>query len=225
MENSGQTSTLRKYWYIILFIAFCLFVAFVVMLSYEVDMVELLRQYGYCVILLWTFLEGETIVVMAGVFSGKIGLEPWMIALCAFIGSFLSDQLMFSLGRFRGEKVLSYFPRLAVNVGRTGKLIKKYETILILGFRFVYGVRNVTPVLLGISHVSYKKFFFLNFLGALIWAISFTFGGVYLGKAFLVLVGHVGLGLFLLLLLGLTLGALWFFLRWYYAKKRNNKKS
>lgn len=229
MESPEQGRPLRKYWYIALFVAFCVLVAFIVMVSHDMDragMLRLLRRYGYYVILLWTFLEGETIVIIAGVLSGheKIALEPWLIALSAFTGSFLSDQLMFSIGRFKGEKVLSYFPRLAVNVERAGKLIKKYDTILILGFRFVYGVRNVTPILLGTSEVSYKKFFFLNFIGAMAWAITFTYGGVYLGKAFLVIASHVGLGLLFLLLLCLVLGAIWLFLRWLRTKRCKNEE-
>lgn len=206
----------------------CAIVAAIAVVSHDMDMdkmVKLLRRYGYFVILLWTFLEGETIVIIAGVFSRKIELAPWLIAVCAFIGSFCSDQFMFSLGRFKGEKVLRYFPKLAANVERAGQLIKKYDTILILGFRFVYGVRNVTPILLGIGDVSYKKFFTLNFIGAMIWALTFTFGGVYLGKAFLVIVGHVGLGLFLTLLGCLFIAGLLVFLRWFRTRRSEKKNT
>lgn len=153
---------------------------------------ELLRRYGYLVILIWTFFEGETIVIVAGALSVRVGLEPWLIALCAFVGSFLSDQLMFSLGKYKGKAVLNYFPGLAKNTDRAARLLKKYDTILILGFRFVYGVRNVTPILLGISQVSHLKFFTLNLIGALIWAASFTAGGYYLREAFLTIMYQVG---------------------------------
>lgn len=228
MVGPEQKHTLRKLGYIVFFALFCLFVAVIFMFSHELDMgkmIRLLRRYGYYVILLWTFLEGETIVVIAGAFSGKIGLNPWFIALCAFCGSFCSDQLMFSLGRFKGEKVLGYFPKLARNVERAGDLIKKYDTILILGFRFVYGVRNVTPILLGISEVSYKKFFFLNFIGAAVWALTFTFGGVYLGRAFLGIVSQVGLGLLFFILLCLVLAGAWCYLRWFQVKRRERRDS
>ena len=77
----------------------------------------LLEQWGYLIIIGWTFLEGETIVIVAGFLASQdyLTLNPWLIALCAFCGSFFSDQLMFSLGKYKGEAVLKRFPRLAKN--------------------------------------------------------------------------------------------------------------
>jgi membrane protein DedA with SNARE-associated domain len=63
-------------------------------------------------------------------------------------------------------------------------MIRKYETPLILGFRFVYGVRNVTPVMLGINRVNHLKFLTLNVIGAGVWALTFTWGGFFFGKLF-----------------------------------------
>jgi membrane protein DedA with SNARE-associated domain len=50
-----------------------------------------------------------------------------------------------------------------------------------LGFRFIYGIRNVTPFVIGASRLSPLKFFILNFLGALIWAVSFGLIGYQFG--------------------------------------------
>ena len=147
-------------------------------------MQELLLRYSYLIILGWTFLEGETIVIVAGFTAQKGWLNPWLIALCAFLGSFTSDQIMFALGKYKGQKVLNRFPRLEKKSQKVRLLIVKYETPLILGFRFVYGVRNVTPIMLGVSGVSHVKFFSLNLIGAAVWALSFTFGGYYFGHLF-----------------------------------------
>ncbi|GHT01661.1 hypothetical protein FACS1894139_07170 [Planctomycetales bacterium] len=157
---------------------------------------KLLRHYGYFVILIWTFFEGETIVIIASALANKMGLNPWLIALAAFCGSFLSDQLMFSLGKYKGHDLLRIFPRIEKNLDQAAALFKRYDNILILGFRFVYGVRNVTPVLLGLSGVSHKKFFGLNFIGGAVWALTFSFGGYYSGKAFLYLMDRVKHGIF-----------------------------
>lgn len=144
----------------------------------------LLEQWGYLIIIGWTFLEGETVVIVAGFLAsqGILELNPWLIALCAFTGSFCSDQLFFTLGKYKGEAVLQRFPRMAKNTEKARRLMHKYETALILGFRFVYGVRNVTPILLSVSGVKHKKFFLLNMVGASVWALSFSFGGFYFGE-------------------------------------------
>ncbi|MDR1241613.1 MAG: DedA family protein [Deltaproteobacteria bacterium] len=144
----------------------------------------LLEQWGYLIIIGWTFIEGETVVIVAGLLAqqGLLNLNPWLIALCAFTGSFCSDQLMFALGKYKGPTVLHRFPRLAKNTEKARNLMIKYENALILGFRFIYGVRNITPILLGISGVKHLKFFTLNMIGGCVWAASFAFGGYYFGE-------------------------------------------
>lgn len=203
----------RKYWYIAVILLFAVVGAMYFIYQSDTEPVELLRRFGYPIIIGWTFLEGETIVILAGSVSRRIGLRPELIALCAFCGSFASDQLMFSLGKYKGDAVLRRFPKLGKNIERAAGLFKKYDTALILGFRFVYGVRNVTPILLGISGVSHKKFFFLNFIGAAIWAVSFTYGGLYLGKAFIKAVEHFGKGFFIFLLVAVLVAAVIWHLR------------
>ncbi len=177
-----------------------------------VDFKQYLETYGYIAILIGTFLEGETIVIVAGFLAQKGYFYPPYIALCAFTGSFISDQLMFCLGRYKGKAALNYFPRLKKNVRRASVLIRNYETALILGFRFIYGVRNVTPILLGAGKVSHLKFFTLNFIGGAIWAASFTAGGFYFGEIFSHIVekyGVLGMVAFLLVIGGLTFFYLW----------------
>jgi membrane protein DedA with SNARE-associated domain len=151
---------------------------------FGVDPHALLHDYGYWTILIWTFLEGETVVIIAGILAQQGYMEPKLIAICAFCGSCTSDQLMFLLGKYKGRAVLSRFPRLARNADRAERLIHKYETPLILCFRFIYGVRNVTPIMLGINRVSHLKFLALNIIGAGVWAASFTWGGFFFGRLF-----------------------------------------
>ncbi len=174
---------------------------------------ELLAKYGYYVILVWTFLEGETIVIIAGLMAPSIGLKVWLIALCAFIGAMLSDQLMFMLGKYKGEKLLSLFPSIGRKIDKAAGLFKKYDTLLILSFRFIYGVRNVTPIMLGVSGISHKKFFFLNFIGATVWAFVFAYGGYYIGRTFLAIMHRVGHGIFYVLVALVVIGFLIWFIR------------
>lgn len=201
----------RKHWFKLLIIAALVGVAALLLSLTGKDPIQLLKDYGYAIIFVWTFLEGETIVIIAGWLSASVGLKPHFIALCAFCGSFASDQVMFSLGKYKGKASLERFPRIAKNMDKAAALFKKYDTVLILGFRFVYGVRNITPIMLGISGVSHKKFFFLNFIGASVWAVTFTYGGLFLGKAFMKAAGKVGHGIFFIIIgVVLLAGLIWF---------------
>ncbi len=211
MLNPELAALLRKRWYVVLLVLGAIGYAIWFSLTTELETRTLLHRYGYVVILVWTFLEGETCVIMAGMLANTLGLNLWIIALCAFIGSFTIDQIMFALGKYKGESILHYFPRLAKNVDKASILFNKYDTALILGFRFIYGVRNVTAILMGISRVNHAKFFILNFIGATVWALTFTFGGYYAGKAFLEIIDMAGYGLLLVILLVLAaVGLVWY---------------
>ena len=66
----------------------------------------------YLVLVVWTFLEGETIVIFAGAWA--VDGTPWLplVILCAFAGSLCSDQLMFFLGWYRGRQFIASRPAM-----------------------------------------------------------------------------------------------------------------
>jgi membrane protein DedA with SNARE-associated domain len=137
----------------------------------------------YLILLVWTFLEGETIVIIAGI-AAREG-HPWLplVIACSFSGSLCSDQLMFFLGRFKGKVFVAKRPAWQVRAEKVYRLLEKHQTWLILGFRFLYGLRNITPFAIGMSQVSTKRFLILNIIGAAVWATVFACGGYLFGAA------------------------------------------
>jgi len=141
------------------------------------------RYLPYLILLVWTFLEGETIVIIAGIAARDDHLLLPLVILCAFCGSILSDQLMFFLGRFKGAAFVARRPAWQLRAQKVYRLLERYQTGLILGFRFLYGVRNITPFALGMSEVSVRRFVSFNLLGAALWAVSFAWSGYLFGAA------------------------------------------
>ncbi len=145
---------------------------------------ELIKNYGYLAILIGTFLEGETILILGG-FAAHMGfLELHWVIASAFAGSFSGDQLYFYIGRYYGPKIIA--KRLSWQAGaeKVYKHLHRHQNLLILSFRFFYGLRNVTPFAVGAARVSRMRFFLLNLVGAVIWAISFGYAGYLFGEAF-----------------------------------------
>ncbi|MFN3076020.1 MAG: DedA family protein [Alphaproteobacteria bacterium] len=151
---------------------------------------QYLSTYGYLAILLITFLEGESIVILAGVFAYQGLLELPMVAAAAFTGSFLGDQFYFSIGRRYGQPLLQRWPDMTARIEWAFRLLRRYETVFILSFRFIYGVRNVSPFVIGMSAIPRLKFILLNMLAAIVWALSFSIGGYYFGHALERVVGE-----------------------------------
>jgi membrane protein DedA with SNARE-associated domain len=151
----------------------------------------LIARYGYLAILVGTFLEGETILVLGGFAAHRGLLHLPGVILAAFVGSVLSDQLFFLLGRRHGAALLARRPQWRAGVERVRGMLNRHSTALILSFRFLYGLRNVTPFALGMSDVPTARFVALNALGAAVWAVAVALAGWFVGEAAKQLLGHL----------------------------------
>jgi membrane protein DedA with SNARE-associated domain len=140
-------------------------------------------HFGYILILLGTFFGGEAILVLSGFLAHRGYLTFSLIVLSGFTGSLVADQLYFFLGRKKGIAFLNKHPSWKKRADRIRKLLQQHQNLVILLFRFVYGIRAVTPVLIGVSNVSSFKFLVLNAIGAITWAIALTSLGYYFGHA------------------------------------------
>jgi membrane protein DedA with SNARE-associated domain len=142
-----------------------------------------LQTYGYWVLLIGTFLEGETVLVIGGFAAHQGYLSLPLVILAAFAGTLAGDQLFFFIGRKKGKPFLDKRPSWKPNIERAYNLLDRYQALLILGFRFLYGMRTVTPFVIGMSRVKTATFIVLNAISALAWAVVFGTGGYLFGAA------------------------------------------
>ncbi len=133
----------------------------------SIRMEQYLREYGYLALFIGTFLEGETILIIAAYLASKGMLNIYLVMLSAVSGTILGDQTYFYIGRIQGISFIQKRPTLKKKWIRISALIKRRENIIILGYRFVYGFRNITPFALGILNVSPIKYLILNFFAAI----------------------------------------------------------
>ena len=155
------------------------------------DLQSIIENYGYAAILIGTFLEGETILVLAGLAAHQGYLVLTWVIITAFVGSLCGDQLFFYLGRKHSQAVLSRRPGWKQKAEKINKMMNRFQTPMILSFRFLYGLRTVAPFVIGMSPVSAKKFVLLNAAGALVWAVVVGSGGYLFGHALEVFIGKV----------------------------------
>ncbi len=165
---------------------------------------ELLQSWGYVAILVGAFLEGETIVIFAGVFASQGMMSLPLVFATALFGTFFGDQVYFSIGKRWGAKLLYSRPTLKRKTRSVFRLLKKHETGFILSFRFIYGLRNVSPFVIGMNGIAHPRFAALNFIAAFAWATIFAGGGFLLGKTLETFIGKLH-GMLLLVILGVVI--------------------
>jgi membrane protein DedA with SNARE-associated domain len=141
-----------------------------------------IANYGFIVIFFGAILEGETVVVMAGFLSHNGPLNPFTVMLAAFLGSMAGDQGIFMIGRrFSGTAFVrkqTERPLFATLLSH----IEKNPNAFILSFRFLYGLRTVSPLAVGVSAVPAPRFFLLNTISAAVWAVVMTGIGYLLSR-------------------------------------------
>lgn len=184
---------------------------------------SLIEHYGYAAIFIGTFLEGETILVVAGFLAHRGYLELGWVIAWAFFGTYAGDQLFFHIGRSRGMALLEKRPRWQLRSQRVFELLERHQILVILGFRFLYGLRTVTPFLIGMSGVRPWRFLVLNGLGALVWATVVGGLGFMLGQTLGIFLQHIKRYEIMILAILFVVAAVYWLYRW--QRERGQLKS
>jgi membrane protein DedA with SNARE-associated domain len=147
----------------------------------SLDLAGLIDAYGYAAVAVGAFLEGETVLALAGLAASRGYLDFYTVVVVAMICGFAGDQFYFFLGRTQGSRILMRFPGARERAHRFDDLLKRWHAPLIVMIRFMYGFRIVGPILIGMGRVPAWKFIVYNFIGAALWApliagIGYLFG-------------------------------------------------
>jgi len=154
------------------------------------DLPSLIAAYGYPVVFAGTLLEGETVLVLAGVAAHLGYLSFAHVVAVAALGGFLGDQIYFFLGRRYGVALLDRFPAAKAVAPRVDALVVKYRALVVPLLRFTYGVRTVGPILIGAGRMKPLEFAALNAAGAAAWALLVGGAGYLFGRIVIGLFGR-----------------------------------
>ena len=177
----------------ILFIVVSLFVIF---LSYglynapvegiENKFIYLLKTYGYIILFAWSILEGEAGLIMAGLLSHTGDMNLYLAIFIAGLGGFTGDQIYFYIGRFNKSYVHKNFKGQRRKFALAHLLLVKYGWPIIFVQRYMYGMRTIIPISIGLTRYSGKMFAFINLISAWCWAAITIVPAWYFGEEILV---------------------------------------
>lgn len=199
---------------------------------------RLLVEHAYLITLLATVLEnlpvigsltpGETIVLAAGFvasLSPNDAIVPVAVFIVAFIGSLAGSNVSYLIGRRGGRPALErYGHRVKLGERRIkdaeGYFERHGHRTILLG-RFAPGIKNLAPLLAGVSHMDLLVFEFYTVVGAAVYAAAMVALGYFFGSNFsllLKIVSRIGWGA--LALFVIVVGGGWLFERRRYIRRR-----
>lgn len=162
------------------------------------ELLSLVTAYGYPAIFIGALFEGETVVILSGLFSHQGLLSIYAVILIAYVGTVIGDGWWFLVSRYRFPRFLyesEWFKRISA---RPLKAINGDPEILALTMRFLFGFRTLIPLGLGLSTISTARFFMLHSIGAIVWVSLYVSVGYFFGRFLELLFGRIKYGELLL---------------------------
>jgi len=179
---------------------------------------QIIEQYGYWALFLGTFAEGEAVFVAAAALAAAGLLTTWKVIAVAAAGAFAGHLFFFGLGHWRGMQVIQAVPFLRRHYPKTRAILDKYLdhhgnwTIFI--FQYLYGTRLVAAILFGCSSMTFWRFFFLQMLNCLTWALVVYAAGHFLGFAAMEILHQFGVWGLVVAMTILAMIGVWAYIRY-----------
>lgn len=148
----------------------------------EAFFIDLLTKYGYIILFIWCMMEGEMALIMGGIMSHTGQMDLGLAIFIAGLGGFAGDQVYFYIGRYNknfiSKKLRSQRRKFAI----AHMLLKKNGWPIIFIQRYMYGLRTVIPMSIGLTRYDAKKFAFINLISAWCWAAITIIPAYFLGE-------------------------------------------
>lgn len=146
-------------------------------------METLIARFGLAAIFVGAGIEGEAVAITGGVLAQNGLLPVWGVVIAAGAGACIADQLWFWLARhYEQEKWVKRVERRPA-FQRALRILEHHLILFTLGFRFIYGMRTVTPIAISASNIRSRTFVALNAISAAVWGVLMVWGGFLFGKA------------------------------------------
>lgn len=159
---------------------------------------QLFEQWGYYIVFFGSLIEGESIMIPASMAAYFGHLNIYKIMVIAFFGTLIADQSLYYVGRYYGRDILKRFPRFDEPSKKAFKLLHDWDYKFILSMRFIYGIRIISPVVVGTSGYPPARFIPLNILAAFLWSVGSGSLGYFLGSV-LEIIGYALIERYLLI--------------------------
>jgi membrane-associated protein len=164
----------------------------------DVHLASLLQQHGVWVYLILflivfcetglvvtPFLPGDSLLFVAGTLWATAGMDLQALIATLVCAALLGDNCNYWIGRYLGPRVFRweqsrFFNRAALD--RTRMFYDRHGGKTIIIARYVPFVRTFAPFVAGIGRMHYARFLAFSVAGALLWVISLTVAGYFLGN-------------------------------------------
>jgi len=139
------------------------------------DILNSLSTYGYIALFIYSLGGGFFGIVAASTLSymGKMDMATSMGV--AFLSNYIGDMGLFYMARYNKDMIKPYMKNHRRKFALSNLLVKKYGDLVVFIQKFIYGVKTLVPVAMGLSKYSFVKFGLLNIPASILFVAFFGF--------------------------------------------------
>ncbi|MCS7458979.1 DedA family protein [Paenibacillus doosanensis] len=155
-------------------------------MSYD-SLLSMIGQFGYAALFfaLWLGIVGmpipDEVIVMTGGAATASGLLHVIPAFAlTYLGVISGLSLGYFLGRFVGSPVIEKLKRkkkMDKYLSMSESLIEKYGSMALVISYFFPVVRHVTPYIVGINKMTFRRYALISYSTGLVWTLIFFVAG------------------------------------------------
>ncbi|WP_141502867.1 DedA family protein [Paenibacillus luteus] len=164
-------------------------------------LLSIIEEIGYfalflvlCLGLIGLPIPNEAVVMTGGALAESGVLSPIPAFMMTFLGICSAMTFGYSIGRFAGSKLTVWFSskkNISKFVDKSEQLSERYGGYAISLSLCLPFLRHVTPYVMGMNRMAYKRFAIFAYPSALIWTLIYFFIGSVVGDQVQDLSNHI----------------------------------
>ncbi len=136
------------------------------------DLLNNLLTYGYIILFVYSLGGGFFALATAGVLASMGKMDIGVSIAVAFVANFLGDEALLLFTRVNKTQMMAYLKSHRRKLAYSHLLMKKYGTWVIFVQKFIYGVKTLVPIAIGLTRYDALRFAVWNFLASALWAVT-----------------------------------------------------
>jgi len=122
-------------------------------------------------------------LIGAGILSAMGNMDITLAIVIATLFNFVGDSFLFYMSQTNKREVMGYMKKHKRKIAYTNLLMRRYGWLAVFLQKYIYGVKTLVPIVMGLTKYDFKKFVILNFFAAIVWGLVVGLVSYYFSSA------------------------------------------
>jgi membrane protein DedA with SNARE-associated domain len=176
------------------------------------DILTSLATYGYIILFVYSLGGGFVAIIAASVlaYAGKMDMQ--YVLIVGISANFIGDMILFYLARYNKSELKNYLSSHRRKLALSHLLMKKYGQRIILFQKFLYGLKTLVPIAIGLTKFNAQRFLIINFFSSIFFVSVLAYASYLSGEYIIAVANYVAENpIFAPITLLSVLGLVWYY--------------